>query len=710
MRISVVEDRPDQIIDHPDYEYEYQGKNKTATLNKQYDRVIVRLAHDASGKYTKLAKKYKEIDELSKQLAKARNEVNEEVRESIEALFPVEDDILTRVVETKALTVKLAKTEFAKEEQVLDVAGYIQALEDLLGPEFTDKLKQLRDEYTEVKFISAKKSKLLAPKLHNPLKESAGDFFSKLKLWATGKAKALGAWLTLFDIKLNSLKKKINAATESTSLNELSSDKLKDYHSKANTDSLKKQWGGLKKAAKGDFAGAKGNFKAARKRYDNMDKAASRFHQMDMDELKAMKRKKKLGEVSIDDINTRNRIQNHPAYKIIRSLLSSELDNNREITQISDEKDIYHVITRPRNSDLKALRNRFRVNTKDGTVKFLGPKSMKESAKGIKMKKQSVQEKIKIYESRIRQIVAARKKLRENERLDEIISKGSDVQKHPQYGLIRSILDSKYHNVPEITAIVSGTHKGWYHQVEAQQKRKFRAPLSYLFKVNTRDGTVKLLNDPMKESKRIDELGKDTLQRYYDKADKEFRDKKMSLPISYRQGLVRKSEIDHDDPVQRKIRNRDKGLARASNRLDLGKFHPKDQEPGEQPNPNLTFDNKLPSAPKKKPTQNHRPAIWENMLGTVYAMNEEGETKYFDYDYQAANEWAGIDPDRDLRWFKNMFNVRWSNGSGDPRKGKVVLWIRALRKPKVRWKNYRYGGDPKQRGKVDKFIQSRGEG
>ena len=95
----------------------------------------------------------------------------------------------------------------------------------------------------------------------------------------------------------------------------------------------------------------------------------------------------------------------------------------------------------------------------------------------------------------------------------------------------------------------------------------------------------------------------------------------------------------------------------------------------------------LPSAPKKRPTLRHRPAIWECMLGTVYAMNDAGETRYFDYDYEAALEHAGFSPERDPRWYRISryarwdrlhLHVRWSNGesvTSDPSPGKLVLWI-----------------------------------
>jgi hypothetical protein len=77
-------------------------------------------------------------------------------------------------------------------------------------------------------------------------------------------------------------------------------------------------------------------------------------------------------------------------------------------------------------------------------------------------------------------------------------------------------------------------------------------------------------------------------------------------------------------------------------------------------------------ARKMNPTKKHRIAMWENMLGTVYARNDAGETKYFDYDWAAAREFAGVDQaDRDPRVMRAPRNY----GDGGPRKGQYVLYV-----------------------------------
>lgn len=87
--------------------------------------------------------------------------------------------------------------------------------------------------------------------------------------------------------------------------------------------------------------------------------------------------------------------------------------------------------------------------------------------------------------------------------------------------------------------------------------------------------------------------------------------------------------------------------------------------------------NPLSLGRKAKPTLKHRPAVWECMLGTVEAMNADGETRYFDYDWPAALAYAGIDPTdetADLRTFRKTERVRYSNGRHEPRRGQLVLW------------------------------------
>lgn len=81
-------------------------------------------------------------------------------------------------------------------------------------------------------------------------------------------------------------------------------------------------------------------------------------------------------------------------------------------------------------------------------------------------------------------------------------------------------------------------------------------------------------------------------------------------------------------------------------------------------------------ARKMKPTQKHRPAIWEAMLGTVYACNDEGQVRYFDYDWDAAREFAGVAPERDLRVWRQDHTVRVGRSDERLVKGRKALYIK----------------------------------
>lgn len=50
-----------------------------------------------------------------------------------------------------------------------------------------------------------------------------------------------------------------------------------------------------------------------------------------------------------------------------------------------------------------------------------------------------------------------------------------------------------------------------------------------------------------------------------------------------------------------------------------------------------------------RPTKRHRLAIAPGILGTMYAVNEQGEARYFDYDREGAYAFAGVSDDRDPR-------------------------------------------------------------
>lgn len=79
------------------------------------------------------------------------------------------------------------------------------------------------------------------------------------------------------------------------------------------------------------------------------------------------------------------------------------------------------------------------------------------------------------------------------------------------------------------------------------------------------------------------------------------------------------------------------------------------------------------SAKKAKPTQAHRPALWECMLGTVYARNANGEVRYFDYNWAEAIAFIG--PHADVRTSRST-GYEGVQGTDRPRRGQLVWYVK----------------------------------
>jgi hypothetical protein len=66
------------------------------------------------------------------------------------------------------------------------------------------------------------------------------------------------------------------------------------------------------------------------------------------------------------------------------------------------------------------------------------------------------------------------------------------------------------------------------------------------------------------------------------------------------------------------------------------------------------------------------------MLGTVYAVNDAGKVEYFDYNWDAAREYAGVTADRDPRVAKaSSASNGWSIWAlpGGLRRRQTALWL-----------------------------------
>jgi septal ring factor EnvC (AmiA/AmiB activator) len=167
-------------------------------IKEVLDRVTVELEGNQSGVMSKLTTRYSRLDKSAKLLAARREELNEKMKESAEALFDATDAVLTRVVDTVSYTITLSKAEKAadkKPKSSTDFAAIVKELSEMV-PDLEEKIKELTKKYTEL--IPAKdtpaalrvKSKLEEGILSNAWK-SIKSFTSKIMSWASSYDKRL---------------------------------------------------------------------------------------------------------------------------------------------------------------------------------------------------------------------------------------------------------------------------------------------------------------------------------------------------------------------------------------------------------------------------------------------------------------------------------------------------------------------------------------
>jgi hypothetical protein len=78
-----------------------------------------------------------------------------------------------------------------------------------------------------------------------------------------------------------------------------------------------------------------------------------------------------------------------------------------------------------------------------------------------------------------------------------------------------------------------------------------------------------------------------------------------------------------------------------------------------------------PGVRQMKPTLKHRAAVWNGILGTMYAMSPEGVIRYFDYAWDEAVAFAQLG--EDLRVYRADRQHPHHSGY---RARQMVLWTR----------------------------------
>ena len=171
------------------------------------DKVIVELKGSESGSLTRLADRYKRLDDAIDKLSKQRSELNLKVKEMSEDYFDPEDVVLTRIIETVSFTMQLSKRVQQPDAVSIDYEGIAKELAKLIPDELQKQVDEITAAYTK---ITPKGVKSPALSIKSKVKESIGsDLLSLIKNTFTNLVKSIKDWSTSYDKKLETLKNKL---------------------------------------------------------------------------------------------------------------------------------------------------------------------------------------------------------------------------------------------------------------------------------------------------------------------------------------------------------------------------------------------------------------------------------------------------------------------------------------------------------------------
>lgn len=166
------------------------------------DKITVKLNGNESGVFTKIAQRYKEIDNTVKALEVERNTMNEQIKEKFGDYFDeATDTVVTRIIETVSLTMQLSKR--AEPEMGKDKVDYEKALlilADML-PELHEKIAEVKKMCTTAGSMSVPKSPALTVKINEDLTNKIFALLKRVMNWAS----KIKVWGKNYDAQLAKL-------------------------------------------------------------------------------------------------------------------------------------------------------------------------------------------------------------------------------------------------------------------------------------------------------------------------------------------------------------------------------------------------------------------------------------------------------------------------------------------------------------------------
>ena len=200
-------------LDDPDVSYDLQGDTKSKTLSQEFTKITATITGPTSAHFTRLAKKFKQIDDMNKEIKALRDSANKEAKQHIEELFDAQDATLTRYIDTVSLSITMAKDTKDREDVDVDFAveEFFGELYKLVDQSLIPAIEQLKEKHTmiEKKIIAGRKGALKVT-----TKESiTQSLLSKIQQFASTLGEVTSIKMSEYDQRLNQLRSQYQAAT-----------------------------------------------------------------------------------------------------------------------------------------------------------------------------------------------------------------------------------------------------------------------------------------------------------------------------------------------------------------------------------------------------------------------------------------------------------------------------------------------------------------
>lgn len=178
-----------------------EARSKSLTYSEKevkgvVERVIVELKGNESGKMTKLAKRFQELEDEIEALENAKKKLSVEIKQNVTEMFDATDVVYTRVVETAKVSITLSKQEEAGKK--INYEKVVQMLVTMV-PELTAKVEQIKEACTT-------EVKAREPSLRVKVDEGFKEIWLKIKSSAKAMLLKFNVWAKRYDAKLDDVK------------------------------------------------------------------------------------------------------------------------------------------------------------------------------------------------------------------------------------------------------------------------------------------------------------------------------------------------------------------------------------------------------------------------------------------------------------------------------------------------------------------------